>query len=77
MDSRPAILNILKRRPQAFGIPLGSNLPKLRPEDLYALSKKTCALFAMHKNLPALSKVVIAKLDQKGNFLYFFLKILT
>ena len=66
MDQRLQILNILKRRPQAFGIPMGSVLPRLRPDDMVSLSKKTFAVYIGHENLPALARLFIGKLDAKG-----------
>lgn len=67
MDLRPTILNILKRRPQSYGIANGSNLHKLQIDDVFPLSKKTYALLIGHEGIPTLTRVFIGKIDGKGD----------
>ena len=65
-DVKQAILNIIKRRATSYGIPNGSTLSKVRPDDLIGLSKKTYALLILHDTVPSHSRVFIGKLDAKG-----------
>ena len=72
MDIRQNILNIMRRRPQAFGVPLGSGLNKIVPDDMIPLSKKTFAFLIPHENVPTLTRIFLAKMDQKGEIRNYF-----
>jgi len=64
MDNGNKILFRLKQRPSSFGIGVGSNIMKLCPSDLAALSKKTFVFFLNYEANAIQNRIVLCKIAE-------------